>query len=118
MAKLAFFLSMLLAISFCCLAIVDSQQSHTQFENSTNYRTSDITELDRSIEGECKQSWFAGRGNATEIIPRDVIFGNPEKISVLISRMENGQLFDGFEWSLQCPDRSCGQYIRRQTYNK
>jgi dipeptidyl aminopeptidase/acylaminoacyl peptidase len=46
---------MLLAISLNCFVIVDSQQSPTPFENST------------------------------EIIPRDVIFGNPERISVLIS---------------------------------
>ncbi len=55
MAKWAYILSILLVISFAWLFLADSQQSQTRFENST------------------------------EIIPRDVIFGNPEKISVLIS---------------------------------
>jgi len=55
MAKWAYILSILLVISFACFSLADSQQLQTRFENST------------------------------EIIPRDVIFGNPERISVLIS---------------------------------
>lgn len=55
MAKCAYILSILLVISFACFSLADSQQLQTRFENST------------------------------EIIPRDVIFGNPERISVLIS---------------------------------
>jgi dipeptidyl aminopeptidase/acylaminoacyl peptidase len=61
MAKLALSLAMLLAISFTCFAVVDSQQ----------LQTSNLSSL--------------AEGNTSEIIPREVLFGNPERIGVLIS---------------------------------
>jgi dipeptidyl aminopeptidase/acylaminoacyl peptidase len=82
MAKLAFSLAMILAISLACFAVVDSQQLQNQSENSTNMTTASSID---AIEGDTGNHSSLAEGNATEIIPREVLFGNPERIGVLIS---------------------------------
>ncbi len=82
MVKLTSYLSILLVTSFACFVIVDSQQSQTRFENSSNITSPSLI---NAIEGDTGNRSSPADGNTTEIIPRDVIFGNPERISVLIS---------------------------------
>ncbi len=85
MAKLAFCLFILMAISFTCFAMVDSQQLQTRFENSTNITPLMPSSSMNAIEGGTANLSSLTGVNATEIIPRDVLFGSPEKREVLIS---------------------------------
>jgi hypothetical protein len=82
MTKLALFLSMILAISFACFVVVDAQQLETCIENFTNVTSSSLM---NSTEGDATNQSLLADSNATEIIPREVLFGTPEKVGVLIS---------------------------------
>ncbi len=82
MAKLAFPLAMLLAIFFACFSIVDSQQLQAQLENSTNLTYSNLI---NAAEKNTNNPSSLAEVNATEIIPREILFGNPERTGVLIS---------------------------------
>ncbi len=83
--KLALFLSTLLAIFTPALATVDSQPSQPQFENSKNTTLMALQSLIDAIEGDASSPGSLAEKNATEIIPREVLFGTPEKIGVQIS---------------------------------
>ena len=82
MAKLVFSLVMLLAISFACFSIVESQQMQSRLENPKN-----ITQLYtiNATEGNASNLSLWADINTTELIPREILFGNPERIGVLIS---------------------------------
>ena len=82
MTKLALFLSTLLAISFACSVVVDAEQLETGIENSMMLTSSSLMS---STEGDATNLSLLADGNATEIIPREVLFGNPERTGVLIS---------------------------------
>jgi len=82
MTKLALFLSTLLAISFASSVVVDAEQLETGIENSTMVTS---LSLMNSTEGDATNLSLLADGNATEIIPREVLFGTPERIGVQIS---------------------------------
>lgn len=90
MAKLAFFLSMILAISFTCSATVDSPQSQARFEDSMNTTLMTFQNLIDEIVGEQSSPDSPSEEDATAIIPREVLFSTPEKIGVQISLMASG----------------------------
>ena len=85
MAKLAFFLAAILAISFACSTTADSRQMQTQFDNSTNMTLMTLQSLINTIEGDASSKGSQTEEYATEIIPREVLFSNPERSGVLIS---------------------------------
>jgi dipeptidyl aminopeptidase/acylaminoacyl peptidase len=85
MAKLALFLATILAVSLTCSATVESLQSQAQFENSMNMTRMTFQSLIGAIEGEENSPGSLAEKNATEIIPREVLFGTPERVGVQIS---------------------------------
>ena len=82
MAKLVLSLAMLLAIFFTCFSIVESQQIHPLLGNSKNIALSGIT---NATQGNASNLSSLADINTTELIPREILFGNPERTGVLIS---------------------------------
>ena len=87
MAKLASFLAMILVILSSCSATIDSPQLQTEFKNSINITQMTLQRVINAIEeeGEDASLGSLAKENSTEIIPREVLFGNLERTGVLIS---------------------------------
>ncbi len=82
MAKLVLSLVMILTISFACFSIVESQQMQSRLEDSKNIALPDAI---NATEGNASNLSSLADINTTELIPREILFGNPERTGVLIS---------------------------------
>lgn len=84
MDKLALILAAILAISSTSAA-ADSQQLQALSENSKNMTLMTLQSLVDAIFGDAGSPGSHTDENANEIIPREVLFGTPERVGVLIS---------------------------------